>query len=97
MGSLTRDIMYHIIAHHGSIAASNIVMRKKPLQEPLDMSQPIYFFFKLIDDRVRYANEANTPFMLAQVLKMAHHVFSYYGINVMGMQRYSYRTSGVPK
>ena len=56
-------------------------MKKKSLQEPLDMSQPINFFFGLISDGVLHTSEANTPYMPTQVIKMSYHAISCYVIS----------------
>ena len=45
---------------------------EKSLKESLDILQPINVFFKVIDDRVQYASEANTLFTPAQFLQMEY-------------------------
>ena len=55
-------------------------MKLKPLQEPLDTSQPISVFLNLINDIIQYYSEANTLCMPEQVLQMAYHTLSSSGI-----------------
>ena len=61
------------MAWHRCITALNIEMEEKYLQKLLDTSQPINVFFKVIDGWVKYANEANIPFMLVHILQMLNH------------------------
>ena len=71
MGSLTRDIMNHLMDEYGKSTVADIDMKKKDCQEPLNTLQPIYVFFKIINDREKYASKANNLFNLTQVLQMA--------------------------
>ena len=45
---------------------------EKTCQETLEMSHPIYVFFKVIDDGVIYASEEDTPSSLAQSPQMSY-------------------------
>ena len=60
--------MNHLMAWYGRITVADIEKKKKNLQEPLDMSQPIGMLFKVINDGLQYYSEVNTLFKLAQVL-----------------------------
>ena len=55
-------------------------MKKKSLQEPLDMSQLIGVFFKLIYDGVRYSRKVKIPYTPDQVLQMSYHTLILSGI-----------------
>ena len=79
MGSLTKDIINHVVTKYGWITVDDIKQRKF-LQELLETSQSINVLFNIINDGVRYASEANTPFLLSQVLQMDYHSVSSYGI-----------------
>ena len=65
--------MNNMVALYWLITAANTKQKKKDLQEPLDMSQPINLLLKIINDGVWYTSEANTPFSPVQVLQMARH------------------------
>ena len=55
-------------------------MKKKSLQESLDMSQTIDVFFKIIYDGVGYNSEANIPFLSAQFLQRTYNTVRSSGI-----------------
>ena len=54
------------------ITTGNIEKKKNNPSIPMDTSQPNDVFFKVIDDRIQYSREANTPFTPSQVLLMAY-------------------------
>ena len=56
------------MTRYGKIVETDTKEKKKSVQEPLDTLQPIYVFFKVINDRLRYAGEENTLLLTSQVL-----------------------------
>eukprot|EP00978_Attheya_sp_CCMP212_P033687 scaffold137217_cov42-Attheya_sp.AAC.1 len=61
-GVSTCDILDHLLLNHGKITSTDLKTIQDTFQVAMDPSQLIAIYFKMIDDCIDYADDANTPY-----------------------------------
>ena len=71
-----RDLITHLLQRYGKITASDLMLNKQKMDEPLDPSVPIDVYFKQIDKCVQFATDAETVYTPEQILQTAYYAVS---------------------
>ena len=80
LGVTTKYLLGHLMERYGVITTDDLELNKRNMDEAFDSTIPIEAYFKNIDDAVKYADDAGTPFSKQQILQTAYHAISASGL-----------------
>ena len=71
-----RGLLNYILGWYGKITPADVEECKKQMNEPIDATQPINIYFKIIYNTVQYAADGNVAFTTELILQTAYHAVS---------------------
>ena len=76
LGITARDKFDHLLNCYGKITPAEVEECKKQMNEPINFTQPIDIYFKIIDNTVQYAADGNVASTTEQILQTTYHAVS---------------------